>query len=285
MVLTSSVPKSAQPHLLAHELTHLDLAGLAKDAGKLKVYGASKANWHTLQNSFESNVVELRWKLYKRYNESQLRNLSVTMMKILHGHLHDVPMDMIVETKIRRRMPALAHAQFIAAKTHMDNKLQHGDEKLARSLTPRGYYKALRNLDGAYALFLDDLFEHTTDYFSQFRDSTDVACAKTLANLFATQFSNLGPGDEYRLVDSFADILGLKDIYTWVPMPPPTSMELFPVHNFSSEQLRSFMSELIDGETSMQVAGVSAAPVPAGGRGWTERSLGSHSKPLTILAQ
>ena len=74
-------------------------------------------------------------------------------------------------------------------------------------------------LNGAYALFMDDLFHGATQYALAYQRAESFAVSQRLFRHWQTRCPQLGPGDEYALVDEFADMVGLKGWYEWKPDP------------------------------------------------------------------
>jgi hypothetical protein len=88
-----------------------------------------------------------------------------------------------------------------------------------RRLTPRKIFQASLTLNGAYALSLDDLFHGASDFAASYRSLETSALSQRLWQHWQERAKNLGLGDEYRLVDEFADMVGLRDWYEWRPDP------------------------------------------------------------------
>jgi len=74
-------------------------------------------------------------------------------------------------------------------------------------------------LNGTYALFLDDLFRGTSEIAAPYRREETFGLSQKLWQHWRERAKSLGPGDEYRLVDEFADMVGLRDWYEWRPDP------------------------------------------------------------------
>ena len=74
-------------------------------------------------------------------------------------------------------------------------------------------------LNGAYSLFLDNLFEGASDFSALYRRFDTFSLSQRLFNRWAEQVDKLEPGDEYKLVDEFAEMIGLRAWYEWKPDP------------------------------------------------------------------
>jgi hypothetical protein len=74
-------------------------------------------------------------------------------------------------------------------------------------------------LNGAYCLFLDDLYRGACNYAAHYQRSEAFPLSQRLFQHWRSRFPQLGPGDEYDLVDEFADMVGLRDWYEWKADP------------------------------------------------------------------
>ena len=131
--------------------------------------------------------------------------------------LFNSPIDLIIEHYLSERIPSLKHAQFVslgkmavdAAKSTMHPEVQ--------KITPRKILEAATALNGAYAILLDEFNERATNFTAVYQKHDAFALSKKLASHWRTRHRQLRPGDEYNLVDEFADMLGLRGWYEWKP--------------------------------------------------------------------
>lgn len=72
-------------------------------------------------------------------------------------------------------------------------------------------------MNHAYALFMDSLYGGATDYAAVYRGSEVAPTAHKLFGLWSDVKDRRQPGDEFALVDAFAEVLQLGDWYTWQP--------------------------------------------------------------------
>jgi hypothetical protein len=67
----------------------------------------------------------------------------------------------------------------------------------------------------AYALFTNSLFGGATAYADSYRGTPYLAAGRRLVRAWEKALADYAPGDEYDLVDTFADILRLQGWYEW----------------------------------------------------------------------
>ena len=105
--------------------------------------------------------------------------------------------------------PLRLASEALAATTHAE----------VRKLTPPKVLRASTALNGAAALFLDDFAHGTTDFWTHYKQLDGANASPRLFELWKDRRDALQPGDEYDLVDAFADLLGLRGWYEWKPDP------------------------------------------------------------------
>lgn len=88
-----------------------------------------------------------------------------------------------------------------------------------RPFTPRKILHASLAMNGAYALFPEDLFHGAAQFTASYRRETSFALSQQIWQHWQSRGGNVGAGDEYALVDEFADMAGLRGWYEWQPNP------------------------------------------------------------------
>ena len=207
-----SFPERLMPHLLAHELDHLRLESNARRSGKNRFFVSSANTREIAIRSMGDDV--LHWQK-RGHSEGAITNVVLNMIQRAGLHVLNCPIDMIIETSLRDSMPSLSAAQFLSVRLMALEAWEADNNAANRERTPRLILRSTLALNGAYALFLDDLFRGATSYSSNYRKLETFAMSEKLFRHWQTRFPQLGHGDEYAVVDDFASMLGLKDWYEW----------------------------------------------------------------------
>jgi hypothetical protein len=84
-----------------------------------------------------------------------------------------------------------------------------------RDFVPPTLQRINDTLNGAYALFVDDLFGNATAFSSEYRAMPAFAVSEELYQMLKDSAEAFHPGDEYGLVDAYAEKLGIHDWYGW----------------------------------------------------------------------
>ena len=207
-----SFPERLMPHLLAHELEHVRLESNARRSGKNRLFVSSANTREVAIRSMGDDIVRLQ---KRGHSESSITDVVLNLVQRASLHLLNCPIDIIIETSLRNAMPSLSAAQFLSVRLMALEAWDADNNAANRERTPRLILRSTLALNGAYALFLDDLFRGATSYASNYRKLETFAMSEKLFRHWQTRFPQLSHGDEYAVVDDFASMLGLKDWYEW----------------------------------------------------------------------
>ena len=203
-------------HLEAHELTHLKLESEARELGRNRFFATSAGSRETAIRSIGNDIRKLE---KQGFSGESITDVTLSMVSGLTGYLFNCPLDMIIECYIWKALPDLQPAQFLSLRRMALEAAQTNTNSQVRQVTPRKIMQASVALNGAYSLFLDYLFGGASTFSDVYRQFDNFALAQKLFNHWAQRADQLGPGDEYELVDDFADMLGLRSWYEWKPDP------------------------------------------------------------------
>jgi Flp pilus assembly protein TadD len=214
--IRADYPPPLVNHLQSHELTHLKLESEARKVGKNLFFATTAKTRDTAIRSFSGDI--RKWEK-AGYSEQKITGLTLTLVNGLCEFLFNCPLDMLIERHLRDTFKPLQPAQFLSLRLMANEALHTSSKPEVRQLTPRKILLASLALNGTYALFLDDMFRGASEYAVPYRREETFSLSQKLWQHWQERAMNLGPGDEYRLVDEFADMIGLRDWYEWRPDP------------------------------------------------------------------
>ena len=162
---------------------------------------------------------ELRKLERQGYSGEALAGLGQKLVAGLCACLFNAPLDMWIETLLHRELPALRRAQFVSLHRLANEALAAATQPEIRKVTPPKILRALTALNGASALFLDGFTHGATAFWTQYQRLDGANLSPRLFQHWKDRRDSLQPGDEYDLVDAFADVLGLRGWYEWRPDP------------------------------------------------------------------
>jgi hypothetical protein len=203
----TGLPGDLRTHQMAHELSHLQLEVEARQAGKNRFLVTTYQSEQSALKRIEGDLRKLE---RKGYPAAASKDLALALVRGLAGFLFNCPLDMLIETRLRERLPALSAAQFGALRMGALEALESQRNPEILEVTPKLILRAGAALNGAYALFLDKLFHGATTYALAYQRAESYTVSQRLFQHWQTRHPQLGPGDEYALVDEFADMIGVR---------------------------------------------------------------------------
>ena len=135
------------------------------------------------------------------------------------GLLFNSPLDMLIERRLDAELPPLRAMQILSLVQLAHEARTATLNPEIRHVTPRRILRAASACNGAQALFLDHLSGGATRAWAPYRRLETADLSEKLWRHWQQRQPALTPGDEYDLVDEFADLVGLRDWYVWKPDP------------------------------------------------------------------
>ena len=128
---------------------------------------------------------------------------------------------MLVETRLKQRFPELRPAQYLSlSEDFLGNWQARQALKMARlPRMPRLLARAILALCALDGLFLDELFGGVTDLAGRCQEAEASDLSRKLWQHWQSKSASMEPGDEYVILEDFAEILGLSGRFGWVQIP------------------------------------------------------------------
>jgi tetratricopeptide (TPR) repeat protein len=200
--VSDRLPAVDAQHVEAHELTHIRLEALARKDTRNRWFATTAASRELAIRSLAPDIKKLE---RKGYSDDSITRVVLDLVGGLCGSIFNTPLDMWIETLLQREMPALRHAQFVSLHRLAGEALAATTHSEVRKLTPPKVLRASTALNGATALFLDDFTHGATDFWRHYQRLDGANLSPRLFQLWKDRRDALEPGDEYDLVDAFAD--------------------------------------------------------------------------------
>ena len=206
------IPEILKDHHALHELNHVLMETEARKAGANRWFMTTPDSRNAAFASMEKEVKQMQRKGYEPEAIAQGVN------QLYHGavgFLYNCPLDMLIEQRIRRDYPQLEEVQFCGVAQLAHDALSVTMRKDLRDFVPPTLQRINDTLNGAYALFVDDLFGSATAFSAEYRAMPTFAVSEEFFAMFKESSATFLPGNEYRLVDAYAEKLGIHDWYGW----------------------------------------------------------------------
>ena len=210
-------PEPLWQHIKAHELTHIALEAEARALGRNKWFSTTAA---TRERAIRSMAADIKKLERKGLNNKRTAELMVELLNGACGLVFNAPLDMMIEQRIRERLPDLRYNQLCSLTQLAVEAESVSTNKDTRELTPGRILRVNDALNGAMALWLSDFSGGIGDFVQSYRKFDAFPIAQKIYQHFqARNKGKLEPGDEYTLVDDFAEMLGVRDWYQWIDDP------------------------------------------------------------------
>jgi hypothetical protein len=205
-------PLPLTSHLVAHELTHIRLEAEARRVGRNRFFATTN---ETRERAFRSLATDIRRLELQRYRPDAIERVVQELVSGMCGLLFNGPLDMLIEHWLEVEMPALRPVQMLSLVQLANEARAATLNPEIRRLTPPRILRATSAFNGAYALLLDDLSGGATRCWAPYHKLETAELSQKLWRHWQQRQPALTPGDEYDLVDEFADLVGLRDWYVW----------------------------------------------------------------------
>jgi hypothetical protein len=126
---------------------------------------------------------------------------------------------MFIEHRIRRDFPEIEEVQFCGVAQLAHEALGVTLNEKLRDFVPPTLQRVNDALNGAYALFVDELFDNATAYAAHYQAMSTFPLSREIHGLWREVVEQFKPGDEYTLVDRVAETLGVRAWYAWQDDP------------------------------------------------------------------
>lgn len=213
--------KAITPHLLMHEMEHIAMEAEAREAGHNRTFTATPEDDRTANAA----VAEFNAKLRREgTSAAYLNRWTPQTINIIRAQLYNIPLDGIIEQRLMERYESLRPSQFVSLNKMQEEALPVLTDEHIRKHTAPLVYNATVSLNYAFALCVDQLYGDRTDYASQYKQVGEAINGPRIYNLWRKTMRKFSPGDQYRLVDDVASLLGLEGWYTWREDRAPVSV-------------------------------------------------------------
>lgn len=203
----------AVEHLILHELIHLELATEARNIDKNQLFITTQS----LKKKFFYSLEKHANKLEKAgIPDSSIAKYLEALFDGINRQVYNTPIDLFIEDRIFNKFPDLRPFQFLSILA----LIQEGIEATTRveivKNSPAGILSKSKTLNLINALHFKDLFG--VDLVSDHKPTkTELQQANELYEEYKEYRSDKEPGEEYELVQHWADDLKLDQYFELVP--------------------------------------------------------------------
>lgn len=212
VVHKENVPEEILIHLIAHELEHLRLECAARKAGKNRFLVVTAKNREKAIRSMGKDVIRLQ---KQGFTEKSITGVTLQLAEGIVRQVQNAPIDLMIEKNLHDNYPELRPSQFVSLALMAVQAKDSVTKTEIRERMPEHILFASSALNGTTALFQDRIWEGATAYSEGYRNFDSFSMASELLVMLDKKMNSMNPGEEYEIVDSWAEKLGLQGWYEW----------------------------------------------------------------------
>lgn len=208
--------KSSYPaveHLVMHELMHLELATEARTVEENQLFVTNQSYKSKFFHALEKFAEDLQ---KKGIAEKNIANYLQALFDGINRQVYNTPIDLFIEDRIYKRFPKLRPFQFLSLFAMMQEGIQATTKPEIVKNTPKNILSKSKIFNLINAMHFKTLYK--VDLVQDHNPSKlELNQANELYNEFLEYRADKAPGEEYELVQHWAEDLKLDAYFELVP--------------------------------------------------------------------
>ena len=199
-------------HLMVHELMHLDMILSAQRngaCGKFVVLTSdNEAKFRARYSTWQKNLIN-------KIGYTKANEIFGHILYALNLQVMNCPLDLFVEKRIFDKYKIMRPMQLLSLIAQEEVNIQGVVGSAKSNFLPQSILKANKIMNIVTSINLEVLYGiKLYDYYKPTKEELDTA--KDLYDEYLA-YSDYKPGEEYELIEYFAESLGLKDYFSLIP--------------------------------------------------------------------
>ena len=193
-------------HLVIHELMHLDMALEASKRGSNMIVYSNNENKLAFRNKYASWISNI----VNKFGHSRAMSVVDKMHEGLMVQIMNCPLDLFVEKRMYDKYPIVKAAQLLSL-MHQETLNQESIAKGQQGIFPKSIVTASKIMNIVSSMHLEKLFG--LRFYQNYKPTkAEFETAKDLYEEYLA-YHDYRPGEEYELVEYFAETLGMQDFF------------------------------------------------------------------------
>lgn len=193
-------------HLVIHELMHLDMALEASKRGSNMIVYSNNENKLAFRNKYASWISNI----VNKFGHSRAMSVVDKMHEGLMVQIMNCPLDLFVEKRMYDKYPIVKAAQLLSL-MHQETLNQESIAKGQQGIFPKSIVTASKIMNIVSSIHLEKLFG--LRFYQNYKPTkAEFETAKDLYEEYLA-YNDYKPGEEYELVEYFAETLGMQDFF------------------------------------------------------------------------
>ena len=252
-------------HLIVHELVHLELAEEARKIGENRLFTSNDA----LRNKYLYTMQKFSDKLKRNgVAENAINKYLLALYDGINSQIFNTPIDLFIEDRIYHWKEEFRPIQYISLIALVNQGVEATTREDIVANAPKGILSKSKILNLVNALHLKSLYY--VDMLANFKATkSEMQEAEELYKEFEEYRDDKEPGEEYELIQNWAEDLGLERYFELIPEnqrhKPKTAdnvleeiekdpYDLESVDPKRQRKMQQFLESHSEGETNMAVA-------------------------------
>lgn len=200
-------------HLILHELTHLELAEEARKSDANKLFISNQSNRSSFFYSLEKEALKLK---KRGISDENISNYFSALFDGLNRQIYNTPIDLFIEDRIFNQWETIRPIQFLSLLTLLQEGIEATTKKEIVQNSPKEILSTSKIFNLVSALHFKTLFK--VDLIDEHKPTKiEMNQAKELYNEFLDYREDKEPGEEYEIVQHWAEDLKLDNYFELVP--------------------------------------------------------------------
>jgi len=226
----------AVEHLKMHELSHLDLAYEARKNDNNKLFISYPKNSEKFKESIKPFLDDLK---KTGVDERSVSLYTASMFNGLNSQTFNTPIDLFIENFLYNNFPELRPHQFISLNKLIREGLFAVTDKKITDISPKDIVRKSKIYNIVTALQFRDLYG--ADLLREYSVTQDeIDLAQKFYEEYLSIKDSRSPGEEYELVQKWADELELSSYFELIPESE------YRDETKEDETLRSSIEDILD---------------------------------------
>lgn len=200
-------------YLIMHELVHLDFVIEARKSNTNQLFTSTNLSKDLFLNTFEKSIKK---KLPKSLDDTTIKKITIEIFHGLNLRAYNAPIDLFIEDYLFKNYPALRAFQCISLMQIIEDNINSVTNSDILNTFPSSIISKNRIYNIISALQFKELFG--IDTIDKYKASkTELNTANRLYEEFKEYQDNRKPGEEYELVQHWAEDLDLNHYFVLKP--------------------------------------------------------------------
>jgi Tfp pilus assembly protein PilF len=196
-------------HLIMHELVHLDFVLDAQDEENNLLFVTTQQHQNLFLKKVEPSLKKLK---QKGISEQGLTNFGAGLFSGMVSLIFNSPIDLFIEDVLFKNYAELRPYQFVSLLNLVQDGLKAVTDKQVLAITPSDIISSTKTYNLLGAMQLRDLY--AIDFISEYKATkVELETASKFYKEFIEYKDDKKPGEEYELVQNWADDLKLNQFF------------------------------------------------------------------------